>query len=500
MPKLAISLRGDRGGVGPIAIVAIMVVFASAVLVLHIGRGGDLRSQAQTAADASALGAVAEIRDRALLSITKGLLPYASYSKDSTDAAAKRYAKDNGATVEKVESGGFFGHSVATTVRGDEPLRGVLDNLRGAQATAKAIATVEFPSCQIVFRTDDDGDSYAVGTRCDGTFVPIGAPTTPFIKLFKLRLVDKLPPNCALPGASGKTVWPVQDITPSSGYGPRGGEFHGGTDYPGGGLGKPIFAYADGVVVRSGPASGFGQWIVIDHLIDGQKVSTVYGHIYPQDLMVHEGDQVKAGQQIAKVGSNGRSTGPHLHFEYWQGGRFGGASQGVDPHPYVKAASPPSGGQAPNPAALAAGSGGAFAGCGPLGPGGPITGNAGDAKLCASAAKAAGFSGDSLVTITAIGMAESSCNPNATNDNGDSIDYGLFQVNDKAHPEYDPQTCLFDPRCNAQAAYKISGGGSNFYPWCTYDAPACGGAGNGSYRKYLPLAEKVVSELGSKES
>ena len=106
--------------------------------------------------------------------------------------------------------------------------------------------------------------------------------------------------------------------------------------------GTPIYSYAPGVVTQAGPASGFGQWIVIDHNIDGKIVSTVYGHMWDATKYVHAGDQVGAGQQIAEVGSNGGSTGPHLHFEYWIGGHrdtHGGTS--TDPAPFVDAAPEP---------------------------------------------------------------------------------------------------------------------------------------------------------------
>lgn len=108
-----------------------------------------------------------------------------------------------------------------------------------------------------------------------------------------------------------------------------GSEEHRGQDFAAP-AGTPILAAAPGVVVAAGPAAGFGQWIVIDHQLDGQLVSTVYGHMWPADVGVSVGEQVQAGQPIARVGSNGQSTGPHLHFEVWQGGRLAGGEP-VDP-------------------------------------------------------------------------------------------------------------------------------------------------------------------------
>lgn len=77
-------------------------------------------------------------------------------------------------------------------------------------------------------------------------------------------------------------------------------------------LGTHIHAAESGTVISAGPASGFGQWIRIRGA-DG--TITVYGHMYPAGLHVRVGQTVAAGDYIADVGSNGDSTGPHLHFE-----------------------------------------------------------------------------------------------------------------------------------------------------------------------------------------
>lgn len=127
----------------------------------------------------------------------------------------------------------------------------------------------------------------------------------------------------------------------TSGFGPRGGEQHNGVDLAGP-LGTPIYAARDGEVVAAGPASGFGNWIVIRHEVDGKRVDTVYGHMSRPGVLVRLGDKVKAGQQIGKIGNEGQSTGPHLHFEVWDGGRAdvaGGNGTAIDPKPIVDQAS-----------------------------------------------------------------------------------------------------------------------------------------------------------------
>jgi murein DD-endopeptidase MepM/ murein hydrolase activator NlpD len=80
--------------------------------------------------------------------------------------------------------------------------------------------------------------------------------------------------------------------------------------------GSPIRAPLAGVVVRAGPRGGYGNAVEIDH---GNGVVTLYGHA--SEVGVAPGEQVVAGQQIARVGHSGRATGPHLHFEVRVGGR-----------------------------------------------------------------------------------------------------------------------------------------------------------------------------------
>lgn len=135
-------------------------------------------------------------------------------------------------------------------------------------------------------------------------------------------------------GGPGVFIYPLAEgtYTLTSPFGPRPGGFHQGQDM-GAAVGTDIFASGDGVVVEAGPASGFGNWIVIDHQVDGQTVSTVYGHMFAAGVLVGPGDQVRAGDHIGEVGNDGQSTGPHLHFEVWVGGRFGGAA--TDPMPWL---------------------------------------------------------------------------------------------------------------------------------------------------------------------
>lgn len=121
------------------------------------------------------------------------------------------------------------------------------------------------------------------------------------------------------PASRASVVKPAQG-TFTSGYGARWGTTHYGVDIANA-IGTPILSVMDGVVVESGPASGFGLWVRVQH---NDGTITIYGHV--NETLVSAGQRVGAGQQIATMGNRGQSTGPHLHFEVWING-----SQKIDP-------------------------------------------------------------------------------------------------------------------------------------------------------------------------
>jgi murein DD-endopeptidase MepM/ murein hydrolase activator NlpD len=110
-----------------------------------------------------------------------------------------------------------------------------------------------------------------------------------------------------------KTVVPTQGHMTTC-YCMRWGQMHYGIDLAAP-LGTPIVAAVDGVVLRAGRASGFGNAVYIQ---DADGNVHIYGHMRYYD--VEAGQIVHAGDQIAKVGSEGYSTGPHLHYEIHRGG------------------------------------------------------------------------------------------------------------------------------------------------------------------------------------
>ena len=113
---------------------------------------------------------------------------------------------------------------------------------------------------------------------------------------------------------------PIAGSFVTSGFGGRadpfggGSQFHKGIDFQAS-IGDPVLAVADGVVSFAGDRSGYGNTVEIDH---GNGYVTRYAH--NSRLSRQVGDLVRAGQEIAKAGSSGRSTGAHVHFELWQDG------------------------------------------------------------------------------------------------------------------------------------------------------------------------------------
>jgi murein DD-endopeptidase MepM/ murein hydrolase activator NlpD len=112
----------------------------------------------------------------------------------------------------------------------------------------------------------------------------------------------------------------------SSGFGSRWGTSHLGIDIANA-IGTPIVSVADGTVIEAGPASGFGLWVRVQ-LDDG--TIHVYGHV--DTYSVRAGQRVQAGEQIARMGNRGFSTGPHLHFEVWEPG-----GHKINPLPWLNA-------------------------------------------------------------------------------------------------------------------------------------------------------------------
>lgn len=126
--------------------------------------------------------------------------------------------------------------------------------------------------------------------------------------------------------------WPFAVGVPISyGFGMRDGTMHEGVDFTPG-EGSPIQAIADGVVRESTDSGGaFGVHIVIDHIIDGELVSSSYSHMIYGSREVEVGDQVTVGTVVGRTGNTGRSYGAHTHFEILANG-----TTPIDPIPWLR--------------------------------------------------------------------------------------------------------------------------------------------------------------------
>jgi murein DD-endopeptidase MepM/ murein hydrolase activator NlpD len=136
----------------------------------------------------------------------------------------------------------------------------------------------------------------------------------------------------------GSIQWPFPVTVPiASGFGDRLAPcsgcsmYHEGVDFVPG-AGTPIGAIATGVVsvVRS-DRGALGEHVVVDHVINGQKVQSIYAHMQAGTILVSVGETVQAGQIVGFVGSTGASTGAHLHLEIHVNG------VPVDPFVWLKA-------------------------------------------------------------------------------------------------------------------------------------------------------------------
>lgn len=137
----------------------------------------------------------------------------------------------------------------------------------------------------------------------------------------QLGVIDTLLTNRRIDMNAVPSRAPVLGSYITSGFGHRadpivgGSQFHKGIDFEAD-VGDPVLAVADGVVSYAGDRSGYGNTVEIDH---GNGYVTRYAH--NSRLVRRVGELVRAGDEIAKAGSTGRSTGAHVHFEVWQDGR-----------------------------------------------------------------------------------------------------------------------------------------------------------------------------------
>lgn len=162
-----------------------------------------------------------------------------------------------------------------------------------------------------------------------GPFIPAADEVEPRFKdlFISWRRLETMQASLA----SIPALVPVKNYRDTSGFGRRFDPFngraamHAGIDMAGS-HGEPIYASANGKVTQAGVAAGYGKMVELDH---GKGIETRYGHM--SAVLVKPGQTVRQGQLIGRMGSTGRSTGTHLHYEIRVDGRP------VNPKPYLEA-------------------------------------------------------------------------------------------------------------------------------------------------------------------
>lgn len=209
------------------------------------------------------------------------------------------------------------------------PVDGVLHTVKSGDAVSRIARTYDASVSDIISynRLQDDGRDITVG---ETLLIPNGekpqvryiaaAPAAPSAA----RAVAAPPPSITAPAGTAY-LWPTSVRTITQYYGWR----HTGLDIAGP-IGTPLYATKAGTVIKSqcGWNGGYGCYVILDH---GGGITSLYAHINGEDsLLVAVGEDVDQGQTIALMGTTGRSTGPHVHFEI----RVNGAR--TNPFQYVK--------------------------------------------------------------------------------------------------------------------------------------------------------------------
>ena len=183
-------------------------------------------------------------------------------------------------------------------------------------------------AAQMFFTAPDNGASMSAGAAASVTAdaSAVEAPAAPSAR--EEFTVDVRPP----------LVYPVGAGAPvGSSFGPRAAPcdacstLHLGVDWNPG-YGTPVVSIADGVVSLVGdPANSLGVHLEIDHVVNGQAITSVYAHLQPGSIPYRVGDRVRVGDSVGLVGTTGVVTAPHLHFEL----RVSGTA--INPVPWMAA-------------------------------------------------------------------------------------------------------------------------------------------------------------------
>ncbi|MDT5042195.1 MAG: hypothetical protein QOE51_3180 [Actinoplanes sp.] len=190
----------------------------------------------------------------------------------------------------------------SSTTTGTPPTSAVTSSTTTGTPPAPASATTGTPAAPA---------STSSATAADSIVIPPRLATGTLSWVAPARKSRPLAASTA--SVSAQWVNPLPAGVVTSCFGERWGRLHAGVDLATA-EGTPILAAGAGVIVRAGPAEGYGNAVLIDH---GDGFLTHYGHL--SAITVQVGQHVRTGEQIGNEGSTGHSTGPHLHFEVHQG-------------------------------------------------------------------------------------------------------------------------------------------------------------------------------------
>jgi murein DD-endopeptidase MepM/ murein hydrolase activator NlpD len=279
----------------------------------------------------------------------------ATIDNRKTGKAGRRAARAQGAAVAAMSPAARSPGVRSPGVRSDifAPLRALEDQQLALVDRATGAAEAKLREIRaLISRLGIDPDRFiAAGESIGGAAAGVGGPFVPASANVEPRFKDlfvswrKLNTLQAAV-ASLPAFMPVRNYRYTSAYGNRFDPFngisamHAGVDMAGS-SGEPIYASADGVVTTAGRSGGYGNLVELDH---GRGIDTRYGHL--SKILVHAGDHVRQGQEIARMGSTGRSTGTHLHFEVRVDGHAVNPRPFLDASEYVLAAKASAGGSA----------------------------------------------------------------------------------------------------------------------------------------------------------
>ncbi len=270
------------------------------------------------------------------------------------DAEASAAASGTGASAEA--AGGASGAAGSAPrpsgrrVRRGDIAKGAFSIVAMIFATGIAVATTmpasawhaasDTPSSSVVLASSVTTPGQELTTSAEAAVSSVARDgyavrdTVAELRAAGMRVADTFTNN-----PTGAIQWPFPVGVPISDYfghrespGGIGSTDHKGVDFTPG-QGTTIQSIADGVVsfVQISDNGGLGVHVIVDHVIDGQKVSSVYGHMLAGSITVTEGQVVKVAQPVGQVGNTGTSTGAHLHLEI----RLDGTTP-VDPYAWLQ--------------------------------------------------------------------------------------------------------------------------------------------------------------------